>query len=162
METKIVKTQAQAVKFAQGGGIHTQRAAYFAHAGKAYRAERLPGEHFCRAVEEADGLWYDEGVTLRQALGLDPMPASAERLTPSSMGRRGGLARSAAMSAADRSASAKAAATARWAKKARNWYVCNDRGDVSGHDMDEASAKENAAEMNEREPGANYEALRAD
>ena len=39
------------------------------------------------------------------------------------------------------------------------WFVANDNADVIGHDMEEAKAKALAAEMQEQEPEAGWEAL---
>lgn len=43
--------------------------------------------------------------------------------------------------------------------KMNTWFVANDNGDVIGHDMEEAKAKALAAEMQEKEPDAGWEAL---
>ena len=39
------------------------------------------------------------------------------------------------------------------------WFVANDDGDIIGHDMCEAKAKALAAEMQEKEPDASWEAM---
>ena len=39
------------------------------------------------------------------------------------------------------------------------WFVANDNGDIIGHDMGEAKAKALAAEMQEEEPDAGWEAM---
>lgn len=44
----------------------------------------------------------------------------------------------------------------------KKWFVANDDGDVIGHDMSEAKAKALAAEMQEKEPEAGWEALNGD
>jgi len=41
----------------------------------------------------------------------------------------------------------------------KKWFVANDNGEISGHDMDEASAKANAEIMNEKYPDENWEAI---
>lgn len=41
----------------------------------------------------------------------------------------------------------------------KKWFVANDNGDVAGHDMDEAKAKDLASQLNEKEPEAGWEAL---
>ena len=43
-----------------------------------------------------------------------------------------------------------------------NWFVANDDGDIIGHDMGESEAKNLAAEMQEKEPSAEWEALNSD
>lgn len=42
------------------------------------------------------------------------------------------------------------------------WFVANDNGDIIGHDMGEAKAKALAAEMQEQEPDAGWEAMNGD
>ena len=42
------------------------------------------------------------------------------------------------------------------------WFVANDDGDIIGHDMCEAKAKALAAEMQEKEPDAGWEAMNGD
>ena len=42
------------------------------------------------------------------------------------------------------------------------WFVANDNGDIIGHDMGEAKAKALAAEMQEKEPDAGWEAMNGD
>lgn len=44
----------------------------------------------------------------------------------------------------------------------KNWFVANDKGELIGHDMEEAKAKNLAAEMQEKEPDAGWEALSED
>lgn len=44
-------------------------------------------------------------------------------------------------------------------KTVKNWYVCNNDGALAGHDLDEFKAKATAAEMQEREPAAGWEAM---
>lgn len=43
-----------------------------------------------------------------------------------------------------------------------NWFVANVDGELIGHDMSEGSAKALAAEMQEQEPDAGWEALSGD
>lgn len=47
-------------------------------------------------------------------------------------------------------------------KNERNWYVCNCDGNLAGHDLDEAKAKELEQIMQEREPEREWEALQKD
>ena len=41
----------------------------------------------------------------------------------------------------------------------KKWSVANDNGELIGHDMGEAKAKALAAEMQEKEPDAGWEAM---
>jgi len=41
------------------------------------------------------------------------------------------------------------------------WYVANYNGDLAGHDLDEAKAKELVEIMQDQEPDAEWEALEA-
>lgn len=42
------------------------------------------------------------------------------------------------------------------------WFVANDDGEIIGHDMSEEKAKALAAEMQETEPDAGWEAMNGD
>lgn len=41
----------------------------------------------------------------------------------------------------------------------KSWFVADDNGNIIGHDMEEAKAKALAAEMQEQEPSAGWEAM---
>ena len=70
MKKIIAKNRTEAVKFANGGKIHAQRAAYWKSKGVAYRAERCPGEHECRIAEDVANLWWSATKTIAQKLGI--------------------------------------------------------------------------------------------
>ncbi len=44
----------------------------------------------------------------------------------------------------------------------RLWYVANYKGDLAGHDLDEAKAQNTLQIMQEKEPDAEWEAIKAD
>jgi len=69
MKQIIAKSRNAAIKFAEGGRKDSQRAAYWKSAGKAYRAERIPGGQV--VVGDADGLWWSATITVRQKLGME-------------------------------------------------------------------------------------------
>ena len=52
--------------------------------------------------------------------------------------------------------------TCEYAEPKSQWFVANDNGDIIGHDMGEAKAKALAAEMQEEEPDAGWEAMNGD
>ena len=96
MKQAMVNNQEEAVMFVSSGGRNTQKAAYWAENGKAWRAERLPGME--PTVSCADSIWWSATETVRQRLGLDyglSNPAAT-------LGRKGGSAKSDAKAAASR------------------------------------------------------------
>ena len=70
MQQFIAKNRADAIKLAEGGNGHSQRAAYWKSGGKAYRAECLPGERQATITEDCGGLWWSAQKTVAQKLGL--------------------------------------------------------------------------------------------
>ena len=70
MKQIIAPNRSQAIKFANGGNVHAQRAAYWKAGGIAYRAERCPGERECRIKENVGGLWWSATKTIAQKLGI--------------------------------------------------------------------------------------------
>jgi len=69
MKKIIARNRAEAVAFANGGAIRAQRTAYWKANGRAYRAERFPGERECRIRENFAG-WWSATKTVAQKLGL--------------------------------------------------------------------------------------------
>jgi len=69
MKQIIASNRTEAVKFANGGAIRTQRTAYWKANGKVFRAERCPGESSCRIRENFSG-WWSPKKTVAQKLGL--------------------------------------------------------------------------------------------
>jgi len=43
----------------------------------------------------------------------------------------------------------------------KTWFVCNDSGDVAGHDLSKERAEEIAVQMREKQPNDGWEALDA-
>jgi len=70
MKQIIVKTRLQAIRFAEGGNRHSQRAAYWMERGKAHRAECLPGEKTALVRENCGGLWWSATKTIAKKLGI--------------------------------------------------------------------------------------------
>jgi hypothetical protein len=84
MKQIIAKNRNEAKKFASGGGVGSQRVAYWKQGGKAFRFERLPGEKEA-TWSEAGGAWWSATTTVNQKLGItepnDPAPrATIEKL----------------------------------------------------------------------------------
>jgi len=70
MKRAIVKNRTEAIRFANGGSVKAQRAAYWKSKGIAYRAERCPGERECSISENVGGYWWSATKTIAQKLGI--------------------------------------------------------------------------------------------
>jgi len=69
MNQIIASSRPEAVKFANGGAVRAQRTAYWKSNGRAFRAERCPGERECRIRENFSG-WWSATKTVAQKLGI--------------------------------------------------------------------------------------------
>ncbi len=81
MQQIIAKDRTEAQEFCEGGKGDSQRIAYWAEDGRAFKFERLPGETSPTWQADVEGYWWDANTTVGQKLGLKAAPLTVTQVT---------------------------------------------------------------------------------